>query len=424
MITRTTKIQLLVFALITLLGCSYVGAHYAQLDRLVVDDTYTVSADFAESGGIFVGAEVSYRGVPVGRVEDMALTKDGVRVDLGIENDVDAIPADVEAVVANRSAVGEQYVDLQPRSDHGPYLHDTSVIAQSDTRTPIAPTTLLVDLDQLVKSVDERHLRTVVAELGTAFYDSGPDLSRIINTGNSFISTASDNIDVTRRLLANTDVALSTQLASESSIRSFARDLHLFSDTLASSDPALRTVIDDGGQAASSVRQLIAANSVALSELLANVVATDRVVVAHLDGLEQVLVVYPYVVEGGYTVVAKDPLTGLYDAHFGLVLTQDPPVCHQGYGSSQRGPNDLSEKQMDTSARCKEPQSQSNARGAQNAPGAHSPVVAKYDPATQTLAPTRRNPDAGTSLFGGEGSLLGDDAWKWLLLGPLGRSPR
>jgi phospholipid/cholesterol/gamma-HCH transport system substrate-binding protein len=424
MITRTTKIQLLVFAVITLLGCSYVGAHYAQLDRLIVDDTYTVSADFAQSGGIFVGAEVSYRGVPVGRVEGMRLTRDGVQVELGIENDVDAIPADVEAVVADRSAVGEQYVDLQPRTDHGPYLHDDSVIAQADTRTPIAPTTLLVDIDQLVSSVNERHLRTVVSELGTAFYDSGPDLSRIINTGNSFISTADDNIDVTRRLLANTDVALSTQLASESAIMTFARNLHLFSDTLAASDPALRTVIDDGGRAAASVRQLIATNAQPLSELLANVVATNRVVVAHLDGLEQVLVLYPYVVEGGYTVVAKDPLTGLYDAHFGLVLTNDPPVCHRGYGDNQRDPNDLSDKGMDKSAHCAEPQAQSNARGAQNAPGGDSPVVARYDPATKTLAPTRRNPDAGTSLFGGEGSLLGNDAWKWLLLGPLGRSAR
>jgi virulence factor Mce-like protein len=253
MITRTTKVQLLVFALITLLGCSYVGARYAQLDRLVVDDTYTVSADFADSGGIFVGAEVSYRGVPVGRVEGMQLTEHGVRVDLGIQNDVDAIPSDVDVVVANRSAVGEQYVDLQPRTDHGPYLHDRSVIAQADTRVPVAPTTLLVDLDQLVSSVNERHLRTVVSELGTAFYDSGPDLSRIINTGNSFISTANDNIDVTRRLLANTDTALSTQLAGQSAIRAFARNLHLFSGTLASSDPALRTVIDDGGRAAASL---------------------------------------------------------------------------------------------------------------------------------------------------------------------------
>jgi phospholipid/cholesterol/gamma-HCH transport system substrate-binding protein len=424
MISRTTKIQLLVFAVITLLGCSYVGAQYAQLDRLIADDTYTVSADFADSGGIFVGAEVSYRGVPIGRVEGMQLTKDGVRVNLGIENDVDQIPADVEAVVADRSAVGEQYVDLQPRTDDGPYLDDASVIDQANTRTPVPPTTLLVDLDQLVNSVDERHLQTVVSELGTAFYDSGPDISRIIDTGNSFITTASDHIDVTTRLLANTDVALTTQLSSESAIRIFAKNLRLFSGTLAASDPDLRTVIEDGGRAATKVRGLIADNAPAISELLANAVTTGRVVAAHLDGIEQVLVVYPYVVEGGFTVVAKDPLTGLYDAHFGLVLTQDPPVCHDGYGSHQREPSDLREQPMDTSAKCTEPQAQSDARGAQNAPGSSSPVVAKYDPATETLAPTRRNPDVGTSLFGGEGSLLGDDAWKWLLVGPLGRSPR
>jgi phospholipid/cholesterol/gamma-HCH transport system substrate-binding protein len=424
MISRTTKIQLLVFAAITMLGCSYVGAHYAQLDRLVVDDRYTVSADFAESGGIYVGAEVAYRGVPIGRVDGMRLTDDGVDVDLAIENDVREIPADVVAVVADRSAVGEQYVDLQPRTDTGPYLHDGSTIDRADTRTPIAPTKLLVDVDQLVRSVNETDLRTVVSELGTAFYDAGPDLSRIVSTGDSFIETASDNIDVTRRLLANTDIALSTQLASESSIRTFARNLRLFSDTLAASDPDLRTVIDAGGRAASKIRSLIAANADQISELLANAVTTNRIVVAHLDGIEQVLVLYPYVVEGGYTVVAKDPLTGLYDAHFGLVLTQDPPVCHQGYGSRQRDPNDLREEPMDKSAQCTEPQSQSNARGAQNAPGGRSPVVASYDPATQTLAPVRRNPDAGMSLFGDEGSLLGDDAWKWLFLGPLGRSPR
>ena len=66
MISRTTRIQLFVFALITLLGISYVGAKYAQLDRLFTDETYTVSADLPDSGGIYVGAEVTYRGVSVG----------------------------------------------------------------------------------------------------------------------------------------------------------------------------------------------------------------------------------------------------------------------------------------------------------------------------------------------------------------------
>ena len=69
MITRQTKVQLLVFALITVLGVSYVGARYAKLDRFFRDDSYTVVAHFQESGGIFAGAEVTYRGVGVGTVK-------------------------------------------------------------------------------------------------------------------------------------------------------------------------------------------------------------------------------------------------------------------------------------------------------------------------------------------------------------------
>ena len=42
MITTRTKIQLVIFALITMVGVSFVGARYARLDRLVFDKSYTV----------------------------------------------------------------------------------------------------------------------------------------------------------------------------------------------------------------------------------------------------------------------------------------------------------------------------------------------------------------------------------------------
>ena len=74
MITRRTKLQLMIFVLITLVGVSYVGARYARLDRLLFDDAYTVVAHFPESGGIFAGAEVTYRGVKIGQVETLELT--------------------------------------------------------------------------------------------------------------------------------------------------------------------------------------------------------------------------------------------------------------------------------------------------------------------------------------------------------------
>ena len=120
MITRRTKIQLLVFVPITLLGVSFVGARYAHLDRVFYDDNYTVTAHFPDSGGIFAGGEVTYRGVGVGRVDQLELTDEGVDVVLDIDNAYDEIPADALAVVGNRSAVGEQYVELQPQRTTGP----------------------------------------------------------------------------------------------------------------------------------------------------------------------------------------------------------------------------------------------------------------------------------------------------------------
>ena len=83
-------------------------------------------------------------------------------------------------------------------------------------------------------------------------------------------------------------------------------------------------MIDNGSATATELRTFLEDNQVDLAELINNLVTTGEVVVKHLTGIEQILVIYPYVVEGGFTVVSKSPDTGLYDAHFGLILTNEP----------------------------------------------------------------------------------------------------
>lgn len=428
MITKQTKVQLMVFLLITMVGVAYVGAKYARLDRLIFDDSYRVVAHLEESGGIFTGAVVSYRGVTVGRVGALEVTDKGVDAVLEIDDDSRPIPLESEALVANRSAVGEQYVDLLPQSDDGPYMGEGSEIEASDTRTPIPTTKLLVDLDRLVNSVDRRSLRTVVSELGTAFNGTGDDLGQVIDTSNSFIETANANFDVTTALIEDSNTVLQTQADKASHIQSFSRDLALLSDTLVDSDADLRRVIDSGSATANQLRRFLERNEVNLGQLINNLVTTGEVTVKHLDGIEQVLVVYPYVVEGGYTVVSKDPASGLYDAHFGLILQQEPHACTEGYDPGQvRNPGDRGDKPMDMDAHCAEPQSQSNARGAQHAPrpraGAlnRASVVATYDRETGTVEYTDTKPDDAVSYTGGAASVFGEESWKWLLLQPLAK---
>lgn len=417
MITARTKRQLLIFAIITLVGVTYVGARYARLDRLFYDSTYTVSAAFAQSGGIFTDAEVTYRGVQVGRVTDMKLTDDGVDVVLSIEKDYDDIPADSLALVGNKSAVGEQYVELQPQSDDGPYLEQGSEIATEDTETPVQTTELLTNLSNLVTSVPQSDLRTVIAEAGAAFEGTGPDLGQIIDTSTDFIDTADANFETTVALIRDARVVLQTQADKGSAIRSFSRDLAAFTGTLANSDADLRRVIEEGSATANELRVFLEQNQVDLGELINNLVTTQEIVVKYLPGIRQLLVVYPYVVAGGYTV-ANPQGNGTYNANFGLVLTQSSPVCKAGY-VPPRGPQDRRDRPMPEGVGCADPSK--TLRGAEKAPGragtAYRSPVASYDaetgevewadPADGTVAPT-----------GGAQSVFGSDSWKWMLLQP------
>ncbi|WP_310529094.1 MlaD family protein [Nocardioides sp.] len=423
MVTRRTKVQLLIFAIITLLGVTFVGARYARLDRVFVDDAYTVVAHFADSGGAFAGAEVSYRGVRVGQVSEMVLTKEGVDIHLDIDNGQDEIPVDTLAVVGNRSALGEQYVELQPQVDEGPYLVNDSEIAVDQTRTPIATDTLLTHLSETVRSVDGDDLQTVTTEFGAAFGGAGGDLQTIIDSGNEFINAADDNFEITTKLIKDANVVLHGQVASESSIRSFANDLSIFSASMVASDKDLRSVIDNGSATANQLRRFLEDNEVDLASLINNLVTTGEVVVSRLDGVEQLLVLYPYVVEAGYTVVAKTPATGNFDAHFGMILTEEPAVCQRGYeGTDRRTPQDGSNRAMNMTAGCTEPASESNARGSQNAPRAaasYGDPVAAYDPSTGTLTWGEREAGSVQSAGSVAPRTLGKESWKWLFLQPL-----
>jgi|TARA_Y100000815_G_scaffold255578_1_gene262576 phospholipid/cholesterol/gamma-HCH transport system substrate-binding protein len=425
-ITRRTKIQLLVFVVITLVGCSFVGARYAKLDRLFYDSAYTVTAHFGSSGGIFAGAEVTYRGVQIGKVDRLVLTEEGVDVELAIDNQHDSIPAATLALVGNKSAVGEQYVELQPKSNDEPYLADGSEIAMADTRTPIQVEQLLSNLATTVGSVDRKALKTTVTELGAAFAGTGEELQQIIDTGNDFINAANDNFDTTTALIRDGNTVLNGQIASESAIRSFARNLSLFTGALADADPEINTLLDNGSGAAVALRRFIDDNEVELGSLINNLITTGEIVTRRLDGLEQILVIYPYVVEGGFTVVSKSPDTGLYDAHFGLIITTNP-ICHDGYQSTDtRPPQNGENRPMNEEARCDEPPAVSNARGAQNiydrfrAPADYdSEVVASYDPESETLTWGDRVPGSLTSPGSVAPRTLGKESWKWLFLQPL-----
>jgi phospholipid/cholesterol/gamma-HCH transport system substrate-binding protein len=367
MLTRRVRLQLIAFVVIAVVAVVYALFRFTDLGKVFGAEGYTVRMNLDDSGGIFTNAEVTYRGYNVGRVGDIRLTHDGLQVDLNIDPDAPDIPADLDAVVANRSAVGEQYVDLRPRADGGPYLSAESLISADRTKTPVATDAVIRDLDSLASSVPTESLRTLVDELDLAF--SGDDLQVLLDTTSEFTRTATQHLPQTIALINDGGTVLDTQAAQTGNIKSFASDLNLLAQQLRKSDPDLRRLITAAPAAATSITALLRESGPGLSQLFANLLTVSDIVGARKDGLEYTLVSYPLFSAAGQGLLSADP----GQAHLGLVLNLfNPPPCTKGYENTpRRNGTDTAApgKPLPANTYCAEPPgSPINVRGSNNVP--------------------------------------------------------
>ncbi|MBW9213948.1 MCE family protein [Mumia sp. zg.B53] len=418
MITRRVRVQLVLFLVITLVGIAYVGATYARLDRLIGGSGYSVTVQMAESGGIFTGADVTYRGVSVGRVKEMWLTADGVDVEVRIDEDAPRIPADTAVVVANKSAVGEQYLDFQPEGAAGPFLGEDDVVARERTRVPVDTRTLITDVSGLLSSVDADDLSTVITELGAAFEGSGKDIRTTIDATSSFITKADQKYAMTADLIRESTTVLQTQVDGQDDIRAFATNLRDLSTAMRTSDQDLRTVLDTGAPTAATLRTVLSENADDIASLLSDAIRLNTVVRGRLDGIRGVLVIAPYGVESAFSIIAKDSRTGQYAARMSLSLQPENAPCETGYlpRSRQRTPFDRTPTAWQRAFACAEPQPRSAAaaKGGTSPAGVtrdESEVLGTYDVATGQV-------DVGGTTTIPDAPDLGKESWKWMLLGP------
>uniref|UniRef100_A0AAU2UZ05 MCE family protein n=1 Tax=Streptomyces sp. NBC_00003 TaxID=2903608 RepID=A0AAU2UZ05_9ACTN len=367
MLTLATKLKNLAFLVIGVLVLGYTGFRYADVGHYVgLRDYYTVKVHLAETGGLFTHSNVTYRGVSVGRVGPIGLTDDGVEAELHIDNSAPPIPSALKAVVANLSAVGEQYIDLRPTSTGAPYLGDGGEIQQHDTSTPAPVTTVLTSVNDLASSVPLDSLRTVVDEFGKAFEGRGDDLQVLLDNGTDFVKAADKALPATTTLLADGQTVLSTQAEEGQAIKTFASGAQRLAATLKGSDTDLRRLIAAAPDAAGQISGLLRDLNPQISVVLANLLTTADVAVTRQRGIEELLVKLPPLAAAGATAIDTK------GAHLGMAVTFFAPLpCTDGYGGTvyRNGLDTLDTPNLNTKARCAAPASSgTDVRGSAHAP--------------------------------------------------------
>ncbi len=129
------------------------------------------------------------------------------------------------AEVRSVSAVGEQYVELLPRTDSPPYLQDGSVIAQSDTKIPQQVSPMLDQVSTLINSIPKDKLSGLIDESYKAFGGSGYDLGSLIDSSSTIAGELNRVGDRSTTLIEDSGPLLDSQAATTDALRLWAQSL-------------------------------------------------------------------------------------------------------------------------------------------------------------------------------------------------------
>jgi phospholipid/cholesterol/gamma-HCH transport system substrate-binding protein len=381
MLTRFVRNQLIIFTIASIVGVGVMLFAYMQVPTLLGLGRYTVKLELPATGGLYQFSNVTYRGSQVGKVMSVTLTDKGALATMSL-NQSPKIPADLKAQVRSMSAVGEQYVDLLPNTDSGPYLQDGSVIAMANTSVPQQVGPMLDQVSALVDTIPKDQLSHLLDESHKAFSGAGFDFGSLLDSASTITRDSMAVSDQTLALINDAGPFLDAQAQTTDATRTWAASLAGITGQVANNDPEFRSILQNGPAFAQETSRLLDQLKPTLPILLANLSTIGQVGVAYNASIQQLLVLLPPYVSQIQTYAPTNNPTGLPNGEFSLGLG-DPPTCTVGFlpPSAWRAPTDESPADTPDNIYCKLPQdSPIGVRGARNYPcmehpGKRAPTV-------------------------------------------------
>ncbi len=381
MLTRFVRVQLIVFTVASVIGGATMLYTYMQVPTLLGIGRITVTLELPAAGGLYRFGNVTYRGVEVGKVTSVDLNGDRVEATLSLQTRP-RIPEQVVAEVRSMSAVGEQYVDLQPEDSEPPYLRNGSVIPLVNSRIPQPVGPMLDKVSALIGSIPKDSMTALLDESAQALGGAGFDLGSLLDSAATVAEDATAVRTEIRGLVEDSAVLLDGQVRAEQSTRTWTKSLAGVTRQLNDNDPQIRTILQTGPALAQDVSMLLDQVKPTLPVLLANLVSVGQVAVTYRPALEQLLVLLPPVSSYYQSSMPKSNATGMPVGDF-RISVDDPPGCMVGFlpPSQWRSPAETTTIDTPDGLYCKLPQDSPIAvRGARNIPcmtrpGKRAPTV-------------------------------------------------
>ncbi|MDT5118669.1 MAG: phospholipid/cholesterol/gamma-HCH transport system substrate-binding protein [Mycobacterium sp.] len=366
MLTPFIRRQLWTFLVLTVVSLLVLGVYYLQVPSLMGIGRYSLKADLPASGGLYPTANVTYRGITIGKVTDVEPTVHGAQATMSIDSQY-KIPVDTVANVHSVSAVGEQYLDLVSTGNPGKYFAEGQTITKGTVPAEIGPA--LDTANRGLAALPKDKIATLLDETAESVGGLGPALQRLVDSTQAIVGDFRTNITNVNDIIQNSGGVLDSQVKSSDAIERWARNLNTLAAQAAQRDTNVKSILTQAAPTADQVNSVFSDVRESLPQTLANLEVVFDLLKRYHTGVEQVLVFLPQGASIAQTVAAPFPNQAALD--LALSINQPPP-CLTGFipAAEWRSPADTSMQALPQGTYCKIPMDTpaNSVRGSRNIP--------------------------------------------------------
>jgi len=265
--------------LLALAGLAVVASAIVGVRAATATPTATITADFAEAPGLYVGNHVDILGIPVGTISAVRPAVDHVAVVMRVPRTL-RLPADVEAVLEAPDVISDRYVALTPVYRRGPRLAPGATIPMSRTAVPLSLDQILSTFDELARALGPQGanhngaVSRLVHELAVQLDGNGPALhATITSLGQAFSALTGKGTSLTTTL-DDLSTLTSSLADADRTYQAFAATAGSVAQTLAADHTSLGDALSTLQQALGQIAAFVAHNGASLNGSIANLQQT------------------------------------------------------------------------------------------------------------------------------------------------------
>jgi phospholipid/cholesterol/gamma-HCH transport system substrate-binding protein len=301
--------------------------------------TYTLTADFAETPGLYPGNFVDVLGIPVGHIIRVSPHANGVTVVMHVDSNI-KVPANAKAFLMAPDVVNDRYVQLDPAYTTGAVMAHGAVIPITDTVDPVSTDQVFTELDQLARALGPNGANAhgafsqLLHSAAKAFANDGPDIHNSISSFGQALSALSSDAPALTSLINNFGGLTHAAANATGTYESFANDLAIVSQSLDGDSTDIHAALANLQQALASIAQFVHTNGTALGVSVANLSKVAAAIGGQQQTLAQLLSVAPLTlqnVENAYNAGTKEA------GHPALATRFDPVSGSASFASSVCG---------------------------------------------------------------------------------------